>query len=792
MQVMTTWINLMIRYRYWVIGAVLAVTVGLMSQIGHLQIIVSSDNMLPQSNHYIKTGNEIEAIFGHKFTIAIAVTATQGTIFQTAILEKVKRITTRIANDPMVIKSSVTGLAARKVKGIEGNQEGMMVNALMDKVPQDQAGIDALKKAVASNPVYDDLLVSKDQKTTLIVADVKDTGKGMSVIDEAIRAAVDPERDATVDISLGGQSIPLAQLERFSARMAFFLPLALLIIGLIHYEAFRTFQALLLPLVTAVIAVIWSLSSLAALRQPMDVFNAATPILILAIAAGHAVQVLKRYYEEYGKLKEASPHKDLKELSRLAIVTAMTRIGPVMVVACIVAALGFFSLYIFEIKSVQTFGILTGLGVLSALILELTLIPALRSALKPPGDKERRREQERTLWDRLLERLLYLVMERRRAVTVITLAFLACVSLGGYLLKSESSTKQLFFGSQPIIADDNKINSRMAGSNTIYLLVDTGVDDGIKNPAVLQAMEKVQDHLAQDPLVGKTVSLADFLKRMNQAMNADSPSSYRIPTSSDLAAQYLLLYANSGDPGDFDSYVDYGYRKAVIQIFYKSDLTTDLVAIAKQTQEYAASVFPHDVKVTVGGGVIPTVALHEEMVRTKVLNILQILGCVFLLTSLVFRSPLAGLLILTPLVATVFANFGFMGLAGIPLNIPTALVSAMAVGIAADYAIYLAYRLREELRSDLPEAEAIRRAFMSAGKATIFVSTAVAGGFGLLVTSWGFNVHVWMGLLIALAMVVSAFSTLTVFASLILTLRPKFIFNGKARDLSWNPDLSKA
>ncbi len=524
----------------------------------------------------------------------------------------------------------------------------------------------------------------------------------------------------------------------------------------------------------------------------MDVFNATTPILILAIAAGHAVQVLKRYYEEYGKLKEASPDKDPKELSRLAIVTTMTRIGPVMAVACTVAALGFFSLYIFEIKSVQTFGILTGIGVLSAMVLEFTFIPALRSALKPPGDNERRREQERTLWDRLLEGIYHMVLQRRSAITLITVAFLLCVSLGGYRLKSESSTKQLFYGSQQIIIDDNNINARMAGSNTIYLMVDTGVDDGIKSPAVLQAMEKVQEHLAQDPMVGKTVSLADFIKRMNQAMNADSPASYRIPLSSDLVAQYLLLYSNSGDPGDFDFYVDYGYRKGVIQIFYKSDLTTDLTAIAKETQEYAASVFPQGVETSIGGGVIPTVALHEEMVRSKVLNILQILGCVFLLTSLVFRSPLAGLLILTPLVATVFANFGFMGLAGIPLNIPTALVSAMAVGIAADYAIYLAYRLREELRSDLPEAEAIRRAFMSAGKATIFVSTAVAGGFGLLVTSWGFNVHVWMGLLIALAMVVSAFSTLTVFASLILTLRPKFIFNGKARDLSWNPDLSNA
>jgi uncharacterized protein len=789
---MATWINLMIRYRYWVMGVVLAVTAGLMSQIGHLRIIVSSDNMVPQSNHYVKTGNEIEAIFGHKYTVAIAVTATQGTIYQTPILEKVKRITARIANDPLVIKSSVTGLAARKVKGIEGNAEGMIVGALMDKVPQDQAGIDALKKAVASNPVYDDLLVSRDERTTLIVADVKDSGKGMQLIDTAVRAAVDPERDATVDIALGGQSIPLAQLERFSARMAIFLPLALLIIGLIHYEAFRTFQALLLPLVTALIAVIWSVSALAALRQPMDVFNATTPILILAIAAGHAVQVLKRYYEEYARLKAASPDQDPKELSRLAIVTAMTKIGPVMAVACAVAALGFFSLYVFEIKSVQTFGILTGIGVLSALILELTFIPALRSALKPPGDKERRREQERTFWDRILEKLLYLVLERRRAVTLITLAFLVCVSLGGYLLKSESSTKQLFFGTQQITIDDDKINARMAGSNTLYLMVDTGVDDGIKNPAVLQAMKMVQDRLAQDPLVGKTVSLADFLMRMNQAMNADSASSYRLPLSSDLAAQYLLLYANSGDPGDFDSYVDYAYRKAVIQIFYKSDLTTDLVEISQRTQEYASSVFPPGVKVSVGGGVIPTVALHEEMIRSKVLNILQILGCVFLLTSLVFRSPLAGLLILTPLVATVLANFGFMGLTGIPLNIPTALVSAMAVGIAADYAIYLAYRLREELQSELPETEAIRRAFMSAGKATIFVSTAVAGGFGVLVTSWGFSVHVWMGLLIALAMVVSAFSTLTVFASLLLTLRPTFIFNGRVRDNSWKPDLSRA
>src|SRR5258708_40193292 len=86
----------------------------------------------------------------------------------------------------------------------------------------------------------------------------------------------------------------------------------------------------------------------------------------------------------------------------------------------------------------------------------------------------------------------------------------------------------------------------------------------------------------------------------------------------------------------------------------------------------------------------------------------------------------------------------------------TALVSAMAVGIAADYAIYLAYRLREELSSDLPEAEAVRRAFMSAGKATIFVSTAVAGGFGGRGTPWGVTAPRSVGALHPPAMLSSA------------------------------------
>jgi len=773
---MKTWINFVIKRRVWVIGAVVLFTVGLLSQFSRFQVVLSSDNMMPQSNHYVIVGNELERTFGNKNTVVIGVTAKHGTIYQTAILGKVKRITDRLMGTPGVIKTNVNSLAARKAKGIEGNEDGMVVRQMMERVPQTAAEIETLKKAVASIPAYEGLLVSKDQKTAAIVAEFKENPTGFKTIEQQVRAATDPELDDTVEITLGGLPIFLSLIEKFSERMSFLLPLAILVIGLIHYEAFRTIQAAALPLVTAILSVIWSLAFLVISHRPMEAFNASTSILILAIAAGHAVQILKRYYEEFAKLKTEYPNGAAKELSRNAVLNAMVKVGPVMLVACTVASLGFFSLTVFEIKAIRTFGIMTGVGILSALILELTFIPALRSMLPAPSEKELSREKTRTLWDRMIERMFLWVSERRTTVYVGAFIGIVALSLGGYWLKVENSQRQYFFGNLQARQDDDKLNTRLAGASTLYVLVDAGTEDAIKDPAVLHAMELVQEHLAHDPRVGKTLSIVDFLKRMNQAMNADKAEFYRLPASRDLVAQYLLLYSNSGEPQDFDAYVDTGYRKADIQLFLKTDDSIALTEIAKDTQAYAKSAFPASVRVRIGGGIASSLALNEEMIRCKVLNILQILGSVFLISALIFRSVPAGLLILVPLVATVFVNFGVMGLVGIPLNIPTALVSAMAVGIGADYAIYLTFRLREELRSAGDELVALRTAFLSAGKAAIFVSTAVAGGFGVLIFSWGFNMHVWMGFLIGLAMLVSSFSTLTVFASLIFTLRPKFIF----------------
>jgi len=151
---------------------------------------------------------------------------------------------------------------------------------------------------------------------------------------------------------------------------------------------------------------------------------------------------------------------------------------------------------------------------------------------------------------------------------------------------------------------------------------------------------------------------------------------------------------------------------------------------------------------------------------------------VFIAAALVFRSLIAGVLVVTPLLLSVLVNMGLMGWLGMRLNVPTALTSALAIGIGADYAIYMLFRLREEIARGTDVDAAFRKVLKTAGKACLFVASAVAGGYAVQAGSRGYYPHTWNAILIGTAMLVSVTAALTVMPALVLKFRPKFIFHG--------------
>ena len=774
---MRGYLEWVLRYRWLIMGLTVVITGLAISQARNLRVIIDPNTMLPQSHPYVSTTLRVEKIFGSKYIVVIGVSPKSGDIYQPAVLEKIQRITASLLQAPGVVKENILSLAARRAKDIVGTDEGMEVKPLMGAVPQTAEKLAQLKAALHRNPAYLNSIVSQDEKTATVIAEFKDMPGGFRSMMEATNRIVDQERDPSVDIAIGGLPSFLSHIEIYSERMSFLLPLAILLVGLILFEAFRTFQGMILPLITAILAVAWGVGVMGAAGVPMDAFNATTPILILAVSAGHAVQLLKRYYEEYYRILDGS-NATPREANRLAVIESVTKSGPVMMVAGTVAALGFFSLVVFEITTVRTFGIFTGIGIVAALILEMTLIPALRSLLPAPGGKERKIEQRIRIWDRITSAIASATLYHRRWIYLGTVILVITGLVGMGKVVTNNSSKTYFDQNLPFQLEDRFLNDHVGGTNTLALLIEGKNEDAIKEPKVLQAMDDIQHFLDQQPYIGKTVSLADFIKRMNQAMHSDDPAYYRIPDDANLISQYLLLYSMSGEPGDFDSYVNNDYRLANMTAFLKTDSSAYLEILLPKLKAFAAERLGDRAQLHIGGSVPQGAALSEAMVHGKILNIVQIGAVVFIISSLVFRSLLAGLMVLLPLLMAVVANFAVMGYSGIYLNIANSLSSAMAVGIGADYAIYLIYRLREEIRNGLNEVDAVRLVLRTAGKACLFVAIAISVGYGVLLFSFGFNMHIWLATLIATAMLVSVFAALFLIPAMVVTFRPNFVYGG--------------
>ncbi len=207
---------------------------------------------------------------------------------------------------------------------------------------------------------------------------------------------------------------------------------------------------------------------------------------------------------------------------------------------------------------------------------------------------------------------------------------------------------------------------------------------------------------------------------------------------------------------------------------------TDSAAFSRQLlgriQYYAERRF-RGLPVTLGiaGGTLGVqTAMNDIVVHEKIVNMVQVGVIILVLSALVLRSLVGGLFVLLPLGAAVVVNLGIMGWSHTWLDMTTAAITAMGVSIGADFAIYLIFRIREEMALTASPAAAIRVSLRTSGKAIFFVSSAVALGYMVLPFA-GFSIWTRLGVLTAVIVAMSAVATLTVIPSLALLVRPRFL-----------------
>jgi hypothetical protein len=359
----------------------------------------------------------------------------------------------------------------------------------------------------------------------------------------------------------------------------------------------------------------------------------------------------------------------------------------------------------------------------------------------------------------------------------------------------ESNLESYFKADAPFVVA-NKAMKKMSGSRTINIVININEEgEPWKNPENLKLVEDFQKFLLAEKRVKRTFSLVDLIKRINYAFNENRTEFNRLPqiveilesvetfevnsqtvkrrvkreiSGRDLVAQYLVLYENSG--GDvLSDVIDSEYRNLNLSVNISSNSTIEEEKLLMRIDEYATQHFPPHFSMISAGMVPINVATSTEVVSSQILSLSGSLLAVLLMLVLIFHSFYRGVMGMIPLAFTVLFNFGIMGYSGVNLDIGTALVSSIVIGIGVDYSIHYLSRMFSEITQGADLHDAIASTVRRSGKA--ITSNAVTVGFGFLALGVSeFLPLVTLSWMIWLTLNISALATMILLPALAVTM----------------------
>ena len=560
--------------------------------------------------------------------------------------------------------------------------------------------------------------------------------------------------------------------EEMEADITLLFPLAIVVMVALLFASFLTIRGILLPIAVVLLSVLVAMGAMVLLGFPMTTMSFIAPILLLAIGIADAIHVLNRYNEEIAK---GGPKRE-------AILATMDEMKGPVIMTSLTTAVGFLSLLTAFMVPQRQFGVVTAIGVMAAMLFSLILIPAVMSLLKKP----RIRDLSKGL--RPLTRVLMgfekVIVGHRKTFLIVVLIIFGVMLAGIPRLRVETSNEEFLGKDHEAVQVLDLTSEYFSGDMNIMVEFDTGRRDGLKDPAVLNAMLGLEEFMLANG-VSKTFSLTTLVRQMNEKFNADDPAFYAIPDQQNMVAQLLLLFTFQG--GTLGDMALGDFSAGTVMGMYKMGSSANVSRLAGLVQDYLDEHFPEDgdIRVRMIGATTLMDRMFTQMTRSQLIGLASTIVAVSILVMILMGSVVAGLIAAIPLILTVTVSMGIMSYTGQPLDIMTLMVSVVAVGIGVDYSIHFISRFRSEYRKDSNAERALQKTIQTTGRGITYNALTVALGFFILIFASfkGIRTFGWQ---IALTMGISALSAISIIPAILVQWKPKFL----ARE-AWKRDESK-
>jgi predicted RND superfamily exporter protein len=723
------------------------------------------DKYMPEEHPAFVYSNQAEKWFNIKDGIIIAIENKNG-VYNYETLNIVKKLTKHLQKLKEIEKADVTSLYT--ADNIVGTEDGMDVKAFYKRVPKSPEKLAELKKKVESNEMVFGRLVSTDETVTVIIAAINDNVFSQKFYKEILTIAKEYETENN-KLYVAGRPIVEGTMALLGpADMKKMVPIVLLVIMLVLYFTLRSVKSTIMTMLVVFFSTIWAFGLMATVNIPIYAVSTMIPVMLIAIGVADGIHLYSHLHLFMRSNPDATKYEAVKDMIK--------NMWSPVVMTSVTTAVGFISLLTSQVYPIKYFGIFTAFGVMVAMVFSLVLIPAGIIAFGLPKFKEKKNKNEDEHSDQFAFDIAEKVLKHKYLTIFATIAIVAVSLIGMTKVWINSSFLDKFEKNSEIVLTDKFINEHFGGTSTINLILDSKDEDAFKSPAVLRLVDEMQETVDKKlRVVGNTFSLADYLKRMNKVMHADSEKYNAIPSSQNLIAQYLLLYEMSGDPDNLWKVVNEQYAKANVTFQLKSDNSKAINAALEQINKYKPQFEKLGVTMNYAGSGYKALVFTDLILEGQIISLIMSLIIVIVLLAIMFKNIKLGLIGSVPIMITAIISFGIMGWFGIPLNSTTALLSSIAIGIGIDYAVHLLEQYKLNSASGDKDLT-VKKTMAHSGRAILFNAIVVIAGFLVLLFSV-FPPNRELGFLVSLNMFISFVGTLTIM--LILLYQSNIYFKSK-------------
>lgn len=698
-----------VRRRAWLtVAAFVAVSLGLGLGALRLKLEATVAAMLPDNTVVAELQHEVTDVFGGG---AIMVALVEGDIYTPEAVARLRTLAAELAKVPGVESVTSAGNAQRMI-----DDDGfLLVEDLFPPAPT-SADLEVARAYLETSPLYrGGLLVAEDGKAANVIMEVS-ADVDSAALSSGIRRVLDKEwRDAGLGPVhlVGGPLIDGEMRATLAREMPLLGGLAALLILAMLYLNFRTVRGALLPLMTVLVGLLWALGVMGWLGAALSTLSVIAPVAILAVGSSFSLHLLGRFFQElsHGVDKHAAIHTARKE----------TGLGVLISGLAISAALTTFTLS--GMPTVRALGLLTAGGVLATLVAALVLLPAVLELMPPP---RRALDPEKPgAIAGLLEAVARFADRRRYAILVAGAVLLGLAVVGATRIVPNTAVIDYFNANSPLRKDYAVVEDAFGGSSQVQVVVQGDMSD----PAALRAMLDFQERLAGVDGVGPTSSIATVLRAVHYTLTGEDA----LPKTREEVAQELLLYQLSGDPKQVSKYLTLDSQLALVDVTTKSESTALMRRVMSDIEAAGRATIGRYAQLGYTGSTPLQLAIEDSLMHDFVISLSLAIVLVIIIDSFV-RSVRAAFVTILALLLTIALQYGLLGFLGIPLDLSTMLLGALAIGVG-DYAIHLTVRYMEERRSGRAPEAAMSRALHSSGRSILFTALTLGAGFLAMVFS---------------------------------------------------------